>query len=716
MPPSRPPYSTATEHLAAEARIVRLLVERHAARRAARGAPLAAQLVATPEELRAYIDAPPTDPPAARSLTEEIRDVRADVDARSYDHPPEAHDLPAPRIASAFALTPYERQVLTLLTVAELDEQTGRILATLATDPTDRAPTAWLVSELLSDTTGAALRPGPHALPPSSPLLRLRLVEAGRPSADDGLREAQLARRPLKVASSIALTLQGHRNVIDERLARYARFDESPPFIGALVLPEEVRSRASHLVRVLSTEDRGRLVSIHGAPGCGRRSIAAAVASQLGRHTLELVLPDTLDPRAAEELVLLALRDAAAERAALIFVSDDSELLARISEGFSRELEHHMNVTRSPAFVVRTSPAGQRDPLSRLCYALPIPRPDARAREALWRRLLPEGERHPSLDLLRVSAQHELTGGQMVEAKERALAAARLRSPGAPQVAEEDIVAVAQGSVTGRMGGLGTPVATEFQWDDLIVDADTRTLLEEVVSFANHQHRVLTEWGFDRLLPYGRGLLVLFSGPPGTGKTMAASIIARALGRELYAVDLSRIVSKFIGETEKSLARVFDVAEETKVVLLFDEADALFGSRTQARSSTDRYANLEVNYLLQRVETYEGVVILTSNFPAGIDKAFQRRIRFHVQFPEPDTETRARLWQACIPPGCTVAPDVRFDKLADKFRLNGANIKNAVLRAAVRASAKDGTVTLDDLTTAAQRESQQLGLLVRHGA
>ncbi len=222
----------------------------------------------------------------------------------------------------------------------------------------------------------------------------------------------------------------------------------------------------------------------------------------------------------------------------------------------------------------------------------------------------------------------------------------------------------------------------------------------------------MRSWGFERKLAYGRSVSALFSGPPGTGKTMVATLIAKKLGLELFRVDLSRVVSKWVGETEKNLGRAFDEAKRSQAILLFDEADSLFAKRTEVKSANDRYANLEVNYLLQRLEAYDGVVLLTTNAQSTIDDAFKRRLRFRVEFPMPDAEERARLWRSMLPSGAPVDIDINFDQLARRFEMAGGYIKNAVIRAAYLAAATPRKrITQAIITLAATLEWEDMGNL-----
>ena len=212
-----------------------------------------------------------------------------------------------------------------------------------------------------------------------------------------------------------------------------------------------------------------------------------------------------------------------------------------------------------------------------------------------------------------------------------------------------------------------------------------------------------------RKVAKGLGLSALFSGPPGTGKTMVAGLIADELGLDLYQIDLSRIVSKYVGETEKNLAQLFDAAEAGHAILLFDEADSLFARRTEVKSSVDRYANLEVNYLLQRMEQFAGITILTTNNDTAIDEAFRRRLSFRVDFPMPEADERQRLWQAMVPAEAALGPDIDWSRLAHKFVMSGGYIRNAVLRAAFLAAEDGGAITMGHLSRAAHLEYAAMG-------
>jgi SpoVK/Ycf46/Vps4 family AAA+-type ATPase len=256
------------------------------------------------------------------------------------------------------------------------------------------------------------------------------------------------------------------------------------------------------------------------------------------------------------------------------------------------------------------------------------------------------------------------------------------------------------------MDGLAQRIEAVADWPDLILPDVQAAVLHTIVSQVRHRHRVYEDWGFSTRGPRGLGISALFVGDPGTGKTMAAEVIARDLRLDLYRVDLATVVSKYVGETEKNLRRLFDAAEGSGAILLFDEADALFGKRSEVRDSHDRYANIEVSYLLQRMEAYRGLAILTTNMKQVLDPAFMRRIRFIVRFPFPDAEQRAAIWRRVFP--AAVPVDALDPVRLAQLDVAGGGIRNIALGAAFMAAARDEPVTMAHVAEAARTEYAKL--------
>jgi hypothetical protein len=263
--------------------------------------------------------------------------------------------------------------------------------------------------------------------------------------------------------------------------------------------------------------------------------------------------------------------------------------------------------------------------------------------------------------------------------------------------------------LTMRLGSFGTVITRRARLDEMVLPEDVIDALEDMVAMVRERTQILERWGYARHLGLNRGVSALFSGEPGTGKTMAASVISSALGLELIRIDLSAVTSKWVGETEKHLAKIFDEAQTANAMLLFDEADSLFGKRTELKSAQDRYANLEVNYVLQRMEDFDGVSVLTTNFESAIDAAFLRRLNFRVRFPEPEVEERMELWRRLLPPHTGLGDRVDYKLLAERFVMTGGHIRNAIVRAAVVAARQGRAMEPDDLFAGAHLEYVEMG-------
>jgi SpoVK/Ycf46/Vps4 family AAA+-type ATPase len=292
---------------------------------------------------------------------------------------------------------------------------------------------------------------------------------------------------------------------------------------------------------------------------------------------------------------------------------------------------------------------------------------------------------------------------------------AHARAPGAAQVTQDDLQAACRLQSNRKLSALAQWITPHYTWHDIVLPADRMEQLREIANQVRYRAVVYEAWGFERKVASGRGLAVLFAGPSGTGKTMAADVLAHDLGLDLYKIDLSTVVSKYIGETEKNLARIFAEAATSNAVLFFDEADALFGKRSQVRDAHDRYANLEISYLLQRMEEHEGVVILATNLRKNLDDAFVRRLHVAIEFPVPNIEDRRRIWERIWPEATPRDQDLDLELLARQIDLPGGNIRNIAVAGAFLAAADGGVVTMAHLVRATRREYQKMGKILTAG-
>jgi len=431
---------------------------------------------------------------------------------------------------------------------------------------------------------------------------------------------------------------------------------------------------------------------------------AALILSQ-GSHLplLAVDFPALVAAQGLDLALMLAEREAALQPAALL-LQDLNRLKPDEATLLQRRLE-----TRPLAPLLLLGVDGD--------FAWPgltiaLPAPDFEARRDLWSRQL--GHLEPALAEAAngLASKFQLSAAQIADAVQAARGNALWRSPARPAVTLEDLYAAARGQSTPILSSLARKINPRFGWDDIVLPSDQIQQLREMGNYVEHHHTVYVRWGLERRLGLSQGLMALFAGPSGTGKTMAADILARALGLDLYRIDLSGVVSKYIGETEKNLQHIFNEAESSNAILFFDEADALFGKRSEVKDAHDRYANIETAYLLQKMEEYAGVVILATNLKMNLDEAFMRRMHFVVDFPMPEEEDRRRIWASALPAELPLGEDVDLDFLARKFRLAGGHIRNIVVAAAFLAAADGRVVRMPYLIAATRREFQKIGRMV----
>jgi AAA+ superfamily predicted ATPase len=432
-------------------------------------------------------------------------------------------------------------------------------------------------------------------------------------------------------------------------------------------------------------------IEITGPRGAGKRTLAAQFCAELGAALLVVdaaqLIPAETAPAVQTTRLIHALRAGRLEGAALYWQH------AEVLDDRARALLD--GVSELTFFGMEAPPSRNSIPVHAARQQFRIRGLTQEQRARLWRRFTDV----PAPD----------------SAREWNLSPAEIRA--AANVAHAGPVAVLQAChrlLQRDHEGLLTKLECPYTWDDIVVPAAMRRQLEELTAQARLQTAVLEDWGFGRLCPMGHGLSALFAGPSGTGKTMAAQVVARTLDRELCRVDLAEVVNKYIGETEKRLKRVFDACERAAVVLFFDEADALFGQRTQVKDSHDRYANIQIDYLLQRMEQFDGIALLSTNRVNDLDSAFMRRLRFVVNFVPPGPEERLALWRLALlqrsPAGAELLDDIDWQWLADKLILTGADIKAIALAAAFLARAESARIRMDHLLHAAKRE------MAKHGA
>jgi len=682
------------------------------------------ELYVTDQEFQQHLSAlsglPPaslSDPDASKSLASIDRGIailerkiRAEVVAAARRGRPSLFDTLCERLG----LPPIDQEILLLALAPEIDRRYRRVFAYLHDDFTRGIPSVGLIVDILAPLLGANDRLGILSrLEPGSPLLRGGLVLLLTPRADD---VRPLSQRHLRVSEAVAGWLLGVPRMSDA-VADRARFEGVPAPPPQLALPDDAPARLHDIAERIGEAQRGVTVFLLGKEPAGARAAADLLCHHLGvpRVTIEIGAFITGGERILEDLGR-TVQDAWVFGAALHLVgfpdTDTAEPAAvRNLETVWRRLQEYPGTLLLPG---REAPPASWLAESRHAMPFDIDDPGFAARVDIITRLLaevgvPMDVEKDEVDKL---ANRYRLGRQQLQqsvayARDTAWARAQHTETDA-RLTFEDLVDGARAQFARDVGGLARRIEPRFEFEDLVLPPKEKSHLDELLAFVEKRGQVYESWGFQSKFPRGTGAKALFFGRSGTGKTMAAECIARRLGMDLFSVDLSSVVSKWVGETEKNIGAIFDRAEAAQAVLLFDEADALFGQRTSVGSAVDRYANLETNYLLQRIETYDGVAILSSNLKANIDEAFTRRFHFIIEFPFPDLPSREEIWQRAFPIEAPLGDDVDFHFLADKFKFTGGNIKNCVLRSAFLGATEGDAIEMRHILRGILREYQNL--------
>jgi SpoVK/Ycf46/Vps4 family AAA+-type ATPase len=605
------------------------------------------------------------------------------------------------RLSRVFRLTELDLAIVCVLLAPELDHELERVYAYARDDFTKKRGDIGFIARLIAAGNAQALDRVLLRFDDTAPLRRLGVVTVGN------VGDESATTRPPRLADRIVGLLRGH-DTVDELVQGLVRIGELAPRRTDVVMNPELVQR---IARALDDRTGAPRVLLAGPEGAGRGLIAEALFGERGRSSVRIDLAGIVAEGKIAERVAAALREAALRDAAAIIDGG-----ATIDRDAPRAVVHAIASSTAElavpvVFTLTTHPSWLVDTVPAL-IELDVPPPTFRERFELWRRALAGSVAVATEDLEIVASRYAFTGATITRAAHRAAQAARLRDPDAPRVTLDDLGDAARLMFSHRLGTMAQRIPIGFQWSDLVLPKDTQDAVREVVRFARHRSFLLEEWGFSAKLPYGRGVSAIMAGPPGTGKTMVAQLLAKELGYDLYRIDLSQVVNKYIGETEKNLAKIFDEAETSHAVLFFDEADSLFAKRTDVKSSNDRYANLEVNYLLQRMETFDGVTLLATNLEQGLDDAFKRRVRFSILFDLPEEAERKKLWISMFPPKVPLAPNIDWDLMAKRFEMAGGYIKKAALRAALIAAEARRPITTADLVEAARQEYREMGRII----
>jgi hypothetical protein len=596
------------------------------------------------------------------------------------------HEPPAiESICSLFDLSTFERKVLLMCAGAEMDARFPALFAAVQKDSHRHQPTFSLALSVFADGHWSALTPG-------RPLRLWRLVEVGNGDT--------MATSPLRIQERVLHHLAGVY-CIDERLQPLVRPIPAPASLVSshLALARQIAAAWSGA----SQESGLPVVQLCGRASASKKAVAAAAAAMVGMRLY--AAPAWGLPAVATEMeAMLRLweRDAVLNASALLLESDEEHQ----EPGSAAAAAWLTETIRTPLLIATR---GARESLQRSTVLLEVENPTRNEQAELWQQALQSSFSSLNGELSAVVSQFNLEPAAIRSAAWQACikSAQQIGENGEEGSSQsEEFVAnlwdVCRVQARPRLEGLAQRIEPSATRDDLVLPESQKQILGQIAVHVRQRAKVYQTWGFGSEGTRGLGISAMYAGASGTGKTMAAEVLAKELRLDLYRTDLSQVVSKYIGETEKNLRRVFDAAEEGAAVLLFDEADALFGKRSEVKDSHDRYANIEVSYLLQRMEAYRGLAILTTNRKSALDQAFLRRIRFVVEFPFPEAAQRAEIWRRIFP-AATPTEGLKIERLA-RLHATGGHIRNIALGAAFLAADAGETVRMSHLLHAARSE------------
>ncbi|MEM7330539.1 MAG: ATP-binding protein [Chloroflexota bacterium] len=639
---------------------------------------------------RHMVAPPPDGEDGAYTRTLENTDVH--IQKLLEQHPQELPRLTY--LAELFRLSPFEIDMLLIAIAPALDLRYERLYGYLLDDATRKRPSINLVLDLLCPPGPDRLLMLPH-FDDDAPLFRFEFLKK---TAVPGIPNAPLLNLALTPDPALISWLLGHYQAHDV-ITDHIRFEQPQH------LDEDQLLAGARLEKLAVSSARNPMVLFHGPDQLSQSAAARLMAARLERPLLTVnmrtLLKTDITPHRALRLLL---RDGILTRAVPFLHGWDACLKDNTTPAdLLRQLLAY------PGILILASKQSWQ--ISRVARERPLlqlefPLPDFQQRLTLWHHFLQADDEQLKVD--RLAGQFILSSGQV---RDVVIAANDMAVQNGRSLNSTDLFAAARAHSNPRLSDMARKITPRFGWNDLVLPPDPVEILREIVATVAGRAIVMETWGVGKKLA-NAGVTVLFAGPPGTGKTMGAEVIAGELGLDLFKIDLSGVISKYIGETEKNLERIFNEAQSSNAILFFDEADSIFGKRSEVKDAHDRYANIEVSYLLQRMEAYDGVTILATNLRANLDEAFTRRIQFAIDFPFPESPDRLRIWQTLFPPHVPRDEGLDFELLADRFKLAGGNIRNIIVSAAYLAANNGQKVTMSHLLHGTRRELQKMGRLV----
>jgi DNA polymerase III delta prime subunit len=646
----------------------------------------------------------PVDPDIV-SLDNFIREGRESITAKLAHGGNSVNAFPIVRLERMFGLNPFEVGMIVMAFAVEADKKYERIHAYFNDDLTKKLPSVATALDAFCRNEAEKLHGWRH-VSPDSPLLFFNLIRFAEDHADSSF----LSRR-FRLDERIKRFMVGD-NGLQEGLLPVARLyfphGALPAFHAHAAVKEKI---VRHIMHENSISAGKQVFWLFGKAHEEKKAVVRAVCEEIN---LPLITADIEDIHLESDqaAVIKNLFREAALQSAILFLEGGDRLYNPDEKSLYLRKTLLKTISQLSWVTVISAETlwmpGDAEGLYSW-HPLEFSLPGFSERKRIWQDAL-------SRSRLSVSDIDSLAGRfTFSESRINNIVLQAALESKADGAALDAIYHACSAQSRQSLEMYAARVPHHYIWNDIVLPEDRTNQLREVCDYIKHKHLVYFSWGFEKKLALGRGLNVLFSGPSGTGKTMAADIIASEFRLDMFKVDLSSLVSKYIGETEKNLNRIFREAESGNIVLFFDEADALFGKRSEVKDAHDRYANIEINYLLQKMEEHEGIVILATNLSKNLDEAFLRRMHFTVEFPFPDEKQRALIWKKIFPEKAPLSDDINITFLASRFKLAGGNIKNIALSAAFYAAEESSDIRMRHIILAAKREYQKMGKLCVKG-
>lgn len=611
-----------------------------------------------------------------------------------------------PYLSRLLGLSLFEQRCLIACMAPEIDPKYEKVYGYFENDTSIKNPSINLMMNIFLSTEDERIE-ARKLFSLQAPLVRL-LLESRNDLSDNCI---PLISRHLKLDDWVVNYLLDI-NILDSRLIHVAEMIQTGQRENISTNTENVR-----ILRFIDYYRNGRtkrnqILYFYGPDGAGKKEYVLSVCEYLGLPLivtdLEKILSNDLP---FDEILKLLGRQIKISDGILclenfqLLVSDERSQQIRINRIL--QMLHEFSET---TFILGRTQWHLTNTDSRFAFiAEEYPYPSATERKKYWQELSKKYQLDEKLNLNNFSEVFQFTPGQIENVLKLGENYSVWNGSSDGRIEANDLTNACYTQTNKKLGELAKRIEALYTMEMLVLPEDQMLQMKEICRQVKYRSIVYEKWGFEKRLALGKGLNILFSGPPGSGKTMAAEVIANEIGLEIYKIDVSRVVSKYIGETEKNLGQIFHEAETSNVILFFDEADALFGKRSEVKDSHDRYANVEIGYLLQRMEEYKGIVILATNLNQNIDEAFLRRLHFNIAFPFPDKEQRKLIWLSIFPSGAPVEDNLDYDFLAEKFVMAGGNIKNIALNAAFYAAHAGCPIGIKQIMQAAKREYKKMG-------